>query len=97
MSPLRYTCKSTYNLQDELRAKGWDISAETIRLLLPQMGYSLQAPAKTKEGAQHPDRDSQFRYINDTGPPQSCGCRAVTWGVGSGLASWIGGVVAVVA
>jgi hypothetical protein len=65
MSPLRYTCKSTYKLQDALREQGWEISAETIRLLLPEMGYSLQAPAKTKEGAQHADRDSQFRYIND--------------------------------
>ena len=65
MSPLRYTCKSTYNLQDALRAKGWVVSAETIRLLLPEMGYSLQAPAKTKEGNQHVDRDRQFRYIND--------------------------------
>lgn len=65
MSPLRYTCKSTYNLQDELREAGWVISAETIRLLLPEMGYSLQAPVKTREGNQHPDRDAQFRYIND--------------------------------
>ena len=65
MSPLRYTCKSTYNLQDALRAKEWVVSAETIRRLLPEMGYSLQAPAKTKEGNQHEDRDAQFRYIND--------------------------------
>ncbi len=64
-SPLRYTCKSTYQLQDALRAKKWDVSAESIRLLLPAMGYSLQAPAKTKEGNQHADRDAQFRYIND--------------------------------
>ena len=64
MSPLRYTSKSTYNLQDALRDAGWEISAETIRLLLPEMGYSLQAPAKTKEGHQHEDRDGQFRYIN---------------------------------
>ncbi len=65
MSPLRYTCKSTYVLQDALRAKDWMISAESVRRLLPEMGYSLQAPAKTKEGRQHDDRDAQFRYIND--------------------------------
>ena len=29
------------------------------------MGYSLQANAKVTEGAQHPDRDGQFRYINE--------------------------------
>jgi hypothetical protein len=28
-------------------------------------GFSLQANAKTLEGAQHPDRDAQFRYINE--------------------------------
>lgn len=65
MSPLRYTSKSTYNLADALRAKEWEVSAETVRRLLPEMGYSLQAPSKTKEGNQHPDRDAQFRYIND--------------------------------
>ncbi|MCP4958017.1 MAG: ISAzo13 family transposase [Actinomycetia bacterium] len=64
-TPLRYTCKSTYNLADALRAKDWEISAETVRVLLPAMGYSLQAPVKTKEGNQHADRDGQFGYIND--------------------------------
>ena len=63
--PLRWSSKSTYHLQDELRRQGFEISAETIRDLLPQMGYSLQAPVKTKEGRQHADRDDQFRYIND--------------------------------
>jgi hypothetical protein len=29
------------------------------------MGYSLQAPAKENEGTSHPDRDGQFRYLND--------------------------------
>jgi hypothetical protein len=62
---LRWTSKSTYHLADELRKAGFEISAETIRVLLPQMGYSLQAPVKTKEGRQHADRDGQFRYIND--------------------------------
>ncbi len=35
-----------------------------MRRLLHQMGYSLQAPAKQNEGAQHPDRDAQFAYLN---------------------------------
>ena len=29
------------------------------------MGFSLQANAKTREGATHPDRDAQFHHIND--------------------------------
>ena len=28
------------------------------------MGYRLQANKKTKEGADHPDRDDQFNFIN---------------------------------
>lgn len=33
--------------------------------LLRESGFSLQANAKTLEGAQHPDRDAQFRYTNE--------------------------------
>jgi len=66
MSPLRWTSKSTYNLADALHSDGWEISAESVRRLLHQMGYSLQAPSKTREGASHPDRDGQFRHINAT-------------------------------
>jgi hypothetical protein len=66
MSPLRWTLKSTYALADALRAKGYEIGATLVGELLHQMGYSLQGTAKQKEGAQHADRDSQFRYINDT-------------------------------
>lgn len=66
MSPLRWTLKSTYVLADALRAKGFEIGATLVGELLHQMGYSLQGTAKQKEGAQHADRDGQFRYINDT-------------------------------
>ncbi len=66
MSPLRWTLKSTYALAAALRAKGFEIGATLVGELLHQMGYSLQATAKQKEGAQHADRDAQFRYINDT-------------------------------
>jgi hypothetical protein len=41
------------------------VSADTVGDLLREEGFSLQANAKTIEGAQHPDRDAQFRYIND--------------------------------
>ena len=65
MSPLRWTLKSTYELARALQDKGFRVSAELVRRLLHQMGYSLQAPAKQNEGAQHPDRDGQFRYLNE--------------------------------
>jgi hypothetical protein len=66
MSPLRWTSKSTYHLADALRAKGFPISPRTVSELLGEMGYSLQATSKQKEGAQHVDRDAQFRHINET-------------------------------
>ena len=65
MSLLRWTLKSTYELARELQASGFRVSAELVRRLLHQMGYSLQAPAKQNEGTTHPDRDGQFRYLND--------------------------------
>jgi transposase len=64
MSALRWTLKSTYDLATDLQAQGYRVSAELVRRLLHQMGYSLQAPAKQNEGTSHPDRDSQFGYIN---------------------------------
>jgi hypothetical protein len=36
-----------------------------VRQVLYDLGYSLQSNRKTMEGAQHPDRDAQFRFIND--------------------------------
>jgi hypothetical protein len=64
-SPLRWTCKSTRNLADELTAQGHPVSAKTVARLLAGMDYLLQAPSKQVEGAQHPDRDGQFRYGNE--------------------------------
>jgi hypothetical protein len=66
MSPLRWTAKSTYKLAAALRAQGFDVGPTTVRELLHDMGYSLQATSKQKEGAQHVDRDAQFRHINNT-------------------------------
>jgi hypothetical protein len=65
MSLLRWTLRSTYELAGDLQARGFRVSAELVRRLLHQMGYSLQAPAKQNEGTSHPDRDGQFRYLND--------------------------------
>jgi len=64
MCPLRWTCKSTRNLAAELSTEGHPVSSWTVARLLHAMEYSLQANAKEREGAQHPDRDAQFRYLN---------------------------------
>jgi DNA-binding transcriptional ArsR family regulator len=63
-SPLLYTLKSTRELADELCAQGYEVSHATVGQLLHDLGYSLQANAKTREGSSHADRDLQFRYIN---------------------------------
>jgi transposase len=65
MSPLRWTTKSLRNLARELTRQGHPVSAPTVGRLLREHGFSLQANAKTLEGKQHPDRDAQFRYINE--------------------------------
>ena len=64
-SPLRWTCKSTGQLALALTRGGHPVSASTVGTMLHEAGYSLQANAKTKEGGQHPDRDPQFRYLNE--------------------------------
>jgi hypothetical protein len=64
-SPLRWTTKSLRHLAEELTQQGHPVSAPTVGRLLRSAGFSLQANAKTLEGAQHPDRDAQFRYIHD--------------------------------
>jgi transposase len=63
-SPLRWTCKSLRTLADELGNMGHKISHTHVGKLLVQLGYSLQGNKKTLEGANHPDRNAQFEYIN---------------------------------
>ena len=65
-SPLRWTSKSGAKLAQALREMGHDVVDRTVLRLLRAKGYSLQANAKTREGAQHPDRDAQLAHINQT-------------------------------
>jgi transposase len=64
MSPLRWTCKSTRTLAEELTRQGYALSHGTVATLLQQLGYSLQSNRKRYEGKQHPDRNAQFEYIH---------------------------------
>src|SRR5262245_41961277 len=64
-SPLRWTSKSTRKLAAELTTQGYAVSPQKVGQLLNASGYSLQAPQKTIEGTDHPDRDAQFEFIND--------------------------------
>jgi transposase len=64
--PLRWTSKSAANLAAGLRELGHELVDRSVLRLLRRAGYTLQANVKAREGADHPDRDQQFQYINDT-------------------------------
>jgi Rhodopirellula transposase DDE domain len=64
-SPLRWTTKSTRHLAAELSGMGHFISHDVVAKILRSLHYSLQGTRKKLEGSQHPDRDDQFRYINE--------------------------------
>jgi DDE family transposase len=63
-TPLRWTCKSTRKLAEELCRQGHSVSDRTVARLLYDAGYSLQANRKTREGNGHPDRNAQFEHIS---------------------------------
>jgi Rhodopirellula transposase DDE domain len=65
MSPLRWTSKSVRHLATALQRMGPQVSHQLVAELLAEAGYSLQANRKAREGTSHPDRDAQFRYINE--------------------------------
>ncbi len=64
MSPLRWTCKSTRRLAEELMGQGYSVSHTKVGQLLVSLHYSLQSTRKRMEGKSHPDRDDQFKFIN---------------------------------
>jgi transposase len=64
-SLLRWTAKSVRSIAVSLRETGHEVHFSTVAMLLRLLGYSLQANVKTREGASHPDRDAQFRHIDE--------------------------------
>ena len=64
MAPLKWTCKSLVNIQEELEKSGYKASTTTIaKILHEELAYSLQAQRETKEGSQHEDRNAQFEHL----------------------------------
>jgi hypothetical protein len=61
---LRWTCNSVRKLAQDLNRMGHGVSYPVVAELLHELGYSLQANRKTKEGDSHPDRNAQFEYID---------------------------------
>ena len=62
-SPLRWTCKGVRRPAAALQRQGFRVGRQAVAGLLRDLGYSLQANRKTREGSRHPDRDAQFQYI----------------------------------
>lgn len=66
-SLLLWTTKSLRNLEEELKKKEFSIGYRKIGYLLKDMGYSLHLNQKMDQvGARHPDRNEQFKHINNT-------------------------------
>jgi transposase len=63
-SALRWTCKSVRKLAEELNQQGHQVSHQFVSELLHELGYSLQANRKTREGGDQPDRNAQFEHLN---------------------------------
>jgi hypothetical protein len=63
MSPMQWVSSSCRHLADALTAQGMKVTHTTVRMLLAQLGYTLQGCRKTLESKQHPDRNAQFEHI----------------------------------
>jgi transposase len=63
-APLRWTCRSVRQLTGELKRMKHQVSHQVVADLLHELGYSLQANRKTREGSSHPDRNAQFEHLN---------------------------------
>lgn len=64
MSRLKWTCKSTRTIAEDLKKQGLNISRMGVARILKNQGYSLQSNKKMLSGKDHPDRDAQFKHIN---------------------------------
>ena len=63
MTDQRWVRSSLRNLSKKLNEQGHEACTHTVARMLRKLGYSLRANKKKQAGAQHPDRDEQFRYI----------------------------------
>jgi Rhodopirellula transposase DDE domain len=59
----KWVRSSLRHLSKHLKEQGHQAGIGTVARLLRKMGYSLRVNKKKQAGAQHPDRDQQFRYI----------------------------------
>lgn len=60
---LRWTCKSTYELSNELQSQGFSVSPTCLRGLLKNMGYSIQRYRKRLGKAKYGVTNMQFKQV----------------------------------
>ncbi|MDH6706554.1 hypothetical protein P3T27_003281 [Kitasatospora sp. MAA19] len=65
IGPLTWTTKSLRHLAEELVAQGHAVGRDTVAALLKEAGFGLRGNAGVLAGSSHPDRDAQFRHLND--------------------------------
>jgi len=65
IGPLTWTTKSLRHLAQELAARGHAVGRDAVAALLKQAGFSLRGNARVLAGSSHPDRDAQFRHLNE--------------------------------
>jgi hypothetical protein len=61
---LRWVSLSQRHLSAALAKRGFIAGQKLVGRLLRRLDFSLQANCKTREGANHPDRNAQFEHIN---------------------------------
>lgn len=63
MNTEKWLRSSLRHLSDSLKVQGHIACPNTVGRLLKEMNYSLKANVKRQAGTQHPDRNTQFEYI----------------------------------
>lgn len=63
MSQKQWVRQSLRRLVKRLRELKYEVSRSTVRRLLRKLKYRLLSNRADLQGAAHPDRDKQFRYI----------------------------------
>ena len=78
-NPLKYTSKSTRNIQNALKDEGHKVSQRSVCNILRTQGYSLQSNRKSLSGSNVEGRDEQFQFINNKVKEfQSRGCPVIS-------------------
>jgi hypothetical protein len=63
MNAEKWVRSSLQHLSEKLKNQGHEACPKTVGRLLKDLKYSLKANVKRRAGSQHPERNTQFEYI----------------------------------